>query len=123
MEKPIMLDALKKLPQWVTYKNEVNEKGKPTKVPYQPLQNCQLKADPTNPSDWGTYDDADGAVTLGNYDGLGFVFKKGGCIVGIDLDGWANHVSCVASRSPITPASLCLPIHNHGAPRQGNSVI
>lgn len=77
-------DDLKKLPQWVVWKKETDEKGKVKKVPRNPITG--YGASSTNPETWNTFETVKGVYeTAGTYDGIGFVFNNGG-IVGIDLD-------------------------------------
>jgi primase-polymerase (primpol)-like protein len=75
------IEDLKKQQQFINHKN---------KVPYQPLIDKHLQASTTNPNHWSTFDVAEEAFLFGVYDGVGFVFKKGGGIIGIDLDGCRN---------------------------------
>ncbi len=88
---------LQALPQWVVWRYEAPEKpradGKLTKVPYnaRPARSPQ-KADSTNPATWTTYEQAratfeDSQHWRRPYTGVGFCFKAGGGIVGIDQDG------------------------------------
>jgi putative DNA primase/helicase len=75
------IEDLKKQSQWICHKN---------KEPFQPLNDSLILASTTNPEHWKSYSEAEEATLLGSYDGIGFVFKKGGGIVGIDLDGCRN---------------------------------
>jgi primase-polymerase (primpol)-like protein len=79
--------VLKERPQWVCWRLE-ERKGKLTKVPYSP--ESFEKADSTDLMTWSTFDDAVAALTMGNFDGIGFVFCSADPFVGIDLDGCRN---------------------------------
>ena len=72
---------LKSLPNWVGWKLEINEKGKPTKVPYS---RPGFKASTKDPKAWVNFDDVCNIVSS-KEKGIGFVFDGNG-IVGIDLD-------------------------------------
>jgi len=75
--------TLKKMPQWVCFKLEPNEKkGKPDKIPYDPRTGYRAKAN--DPSTWSDYDTVVNTVLAGQYDGIGFEFGNG--TFGIDLD-------------------------------------
>jgi len=89
-------DELKQLKQWVLWKIEIDDKGKPTKVPYKPNG---LKASTTKPSDWSDFDTV--CKSCKEYNGIGFVFTKEDRYIGIDLDkcivkgeteSWANDI-------------------------------
>lgn len=67
--------ALRRVPRWVCHKR---------KVPYDPAALCR-KASVTDPSTWGTFDQAQTAYEEGNRDGVGLVLAGDG-IVGVDLD-------------------------------------
>ena len=71
---------LKSLPQWIVWKAEPRD-GKISKVPYRP---DGRRASSTNPDDWTTFDRAVSAAS--RFSGIGFVFREGGGIVGVDLD-------------------------------------
>ena len=75
---------LREQKQWVLWKIEkVPGKEKPTKVPYK---NTAQKAASTNPDDWLTFEECKKLLETNQFDGLGYVFKDGKGIVGIDLD-------------------------------------
>jgi putative DNA primase/helicase len=78
-------DALEKLNQWVLWKLEKRNNGKPTKVPYQPNG---MRASTTAPRTWSDFKTCKDNVK--NFDGIGFVFKSNGGIIGIDLDHCIN---------------------------------
>lgn len=76
--------SLQLLKQWVLWKY-VERDGDKTKVPFQ------ICGRPAKANDETTWTDMVSAVNrLGGYEGLGFEFKAGGGIVGIDLDGCRN---------------------------------
>lgn len=73
-------------PQWVGWKYElIPSKTKPwTKVPYSPKHG--RKANHSDPSTWGTFEEAHGQFLKGGFDGIGYVFSKDDPYCGIDLD-------------------------------------
>jgi putative DNA primase/helicase len=71
---------LRELNQWVLWRYEERD-GKPTKVPYQPAS-PNRKASTTDPSTWGTFEDAIAAEA----EGVGFVFTPDDPFAGVDLD-------------------------------------
>ena len=79
-------------PQWVVWKYELDaNKSKPwTKVPYSPRNSC--KASHSNPSTWGTFDEALALYQGGGNDGIGYVFSGNDPYCGIDLDNCRNPV-------------------------------
>jgi primase-polymerase (primpol)-like protein len=73
---------LRALRQWVVWRLEQRgSSGKPSKVPYRI---DGRRASSTNPDDWTTYDRA--LTAMSGFSGIGFVFREGGGIAGIDLD-------------------------------------
>ena len=73
---------LKNCPQWVLWRNEECN-GKVTKVP------CTItgkKAASNNPDTWTDFASAWTRCAHEESDGIGFVFAKGGGLVGVDLD-------------------------------------
>jgi hypothetical protein len=79
------LEALKAIPQWVCYKNEIKADGeKPAKMPKNP--HFGGNASSTNSETWGTFLDAVRAKKRYNMTGLGWVFTEEAGIIGIDLD-------------------------------------
>ena len=90
-----MPNELKELNQWVAWKYEPSPGKKPGKVPYSP-NGC--RANVTNASTWGTYEQIEIEYLYGNYSGIGFVLNGNG-IVGIDLD------HCVIDGQP-TPDAM-----------------
>jgi len=76
---------LKSLPNWVGWKLELNEKGKPTKIPYS---RPNIKASTKNPNAWVDFNDVCNIISS-KEKGIGFVFDGNGT-VGIDLDHCFN---------------------------------
>ena len=68
---------LKVLKQWVCVRND-------SKIPMQALRPEPASA--SDPDTWSSYEDARQAVEAGHYDGVGFVFREGGGLVGLDVD-------------------------------------
>lgn len=87
MNPPLRFDkvpaALSSLHQWVLWKTELRG-DKPTKVPYSVSGGMAKSNDPET---WAPFEDAVDMYERGGYDGIGFMFREGGGIVGIDLDG------------------------------------
>jgi putative DNA primase/helicase len=85
--------ALQARDQWVLWKLD-HRSGKPTKVPYYATvtdDGLQLKkASTTNPATWSTFekiqDDFEIYFSKDMISGIGFVFKEGDGLVGIDVD-------------------------------------
>ncbi len=73
---------LKKLPQWIVWKQEVRN-GKSTKVPYQ--INGEM-AQSNNRRSWSTFQTAARAYLERGYDGIGFMFSRQDTYIGIDID-------------------------------------
>ncbi len=76
---------LKDLDQWVTWKIETDGDGRERKVPYDP-NGGGSRASSTDPTTWGTFDEAILQTENWAMNGIGFVFKDGGGIFGIDVD-------------------------------------
>lgn len=72
---------------WLVYKKELVTKGKNkgriTKVPYQPNG---YKARSTDPNSWTTYDNAQDEAEAGKFDGIGYALTAAQRYVCIDLD-------------------------------------
>src|SRR3982751_4022455 len=86
-------DDLATRQQWVCWKEELNEDGKPTKLPYDPKSsngNGRRKASSKNPDSWGTFQTASSVIEKLGVDGLGFVFTDQDPFTGIDLDKCRN---------------------------------
>src|SRR5262249_30302265 len=85
---------LKTIPAWVTWRYELSEKEKWTKVPYQ--QDGKTHAKTTDPETWTSFERVIGRYEHGRLcapctevDGIGFVLGGHG-IVGVDLDHCYN---------------------------------
>jgi len=74
-------NELRELRQWVCWRYESKDGGKPTKVP---TTIGGYDASSTNPRDWYSFEDVREAA--GQYEGVGFVFSKEDPFCGIDLD-------------------------------------
>ncbi|MFI5329904.1 MAG: hypothetical protein ACHQ2F_02535 [Desulfobaccales bacterium] len=79
---------LKELRQWVVWKYGVDDKGRPTKHPYQPHK-PQKKAKSNDPKTWNTFELTVKEAAKG-FDGVGFVFSKTDPYTGVDLDKCRN---------------------------------
>jgi primase-polymerase (primpol)-like protein len=83
--QPAVPDALIGYRQFVTWRLIPQPNGaKPRKVPYNPITGYQ--ASTTDPTTWADYATALGAVSRGEYAGVGFVFTPDDPFVFIDLD-------------------------------------
>jgi len=78
---------LRTLPQWVAWKRETRN-DKETKVPISPITG--RGASSTDESTWSSYEQACAYVRENRLAGIGFMFKKDGGYVGIDLDHVRN---------------------------------
>lgn len=74
---------LRKFPNWVAWRYEQSDTGKPTKVPYSPVTG--RRADSTNAQDWSKIDDAFAHRIFKKLSGIGFNFSQSP-YSGIDLD-------------------------------------
>jgi len=72
------------LPQWVCWRLEPGDKGRDTKIPYNPKTGN--KASSINPDTWTTLETAQEALRQHGYTGLGFMFTTEAGIVGVDID-------------------------------------
>jgi replicative DNA helicase len=85
---PQQLEELKQFKNWVCFQLEDDPKPDypehKTKIPKSPLYRGNAKS--TDPSTWGTYEEAVAAVKKYGYSGIGFVFSKEAGYTGIDLD-------------------------------------
>ncbi len=102
---------LKNIYNWIRWRLETGDNGKPTKVPYRI---DGRKAASTRQEDWADYRSAVTGAVISNTQGIGFVVNGG--IVGFDLDGcrdpktgdlasWAqNIVDALDSYTEITPS-------------------
>lgn len=75
--------ALAERPNWIVWKS-IRRGDHATKIPFSPLD-LHL-ASTTEPKRWGTLHQAQTALATRDYAGLGFVFKRGDGIFGVDLD-------------------------------------
>jgi len=75
--------ALRGLPQWVGWRY-VERGDKLTKCPINPVNGA--RADSTDPSTWGTFDQAVAAYQSDSLAGVGFVFTMESGFCGVDLD-------------------------------------
>jgi hypothetical protein len=73
----------KQHPNWVMWRLEKTENGKSTKRPYQ--TNGQL-ASVSDPATHTSFENCIKAFEIGQFNGVGYVFRAGTGIVGIDLD-------------------------------------
>lgn len=69
---------LKKIRQWVCWDRVTGRK-----LPINPRGGS---ASSTDPSTWGSYEEVVECMNVNGYDGIGFVFRKGDGLAGIDLD-------------------------------------
>lgn len=77
---------LRQLKQWVCYRIELDDKGRETKIPYNPT--LGVKASSTNPATWTSYETA--VAMVARYSGIGFVFTQADPYTFIDFDNKAN---------------------------------
>lgn len=85
---------------WVTWKAEGNPGEKPRKVPYVPGR-PHARASSTDPTTWGSLDQAIAAFSAGDFAGVGTVLDGTG-MVGVDID------HCVVNGVPDTAALALL---------------
>ena len=78
-------DSLSELDQWIVWRHEQRDGGKPTKVPYQINGNL---ASSTDPKTWSSFDEAVKVwqQNPSRWSGIGFVFSPDDAFFGIDLD-------------------------------------
>lgn len=76
--------AMRSRPQWIVWRYEQREDGKPTKVPYDPKTG--RKASVTDAGTWATFDATGMALQSGRWAGAGYVFTKADPHCGIDFD-------------------------------------
>lgn len=75
---------LRQFNQWIVWRNELDEHGKPTKVPYSVSGH---KASVTDSRHWTNFDLAvQTSLNGGNYSGIGFVLSEADPFAFIDLD-------------------------------------
>ncbi|MBK9442974.1 MAG: AAA family ATPase [Comamonadaceae bacterium] len=75
---------LRALPRWVTWRAEGATGEKPSKVPYA-ADRPRTRASSTDPSTWGTFQQAEASFLEGDRTGVGFVLNGDG-LVGVDID-------------------------------------
>jgi hypothetical protein len=81
---PTALAELRGWPHWVVWRTE-KRKDKPTKVPYQAAKPSR-RASSTDPTTWGTWEQAAVAVDEERAAGVGYVFAPDDEYTGVDLD-------------------------------------
>ena len=79
---PDVLDELKQLRQWVSYKTVERGNNKLSKIPINPNTGSNAQINDLNT--WGSYEEAINSVNKYNLVGIGFVFSNN--YTGIDLD-------------------------------------
>ena len=89
---------LKGLKQWVLWRGRQCG-GRMTKVPYSSAGN---KASSSDSNTWADFGSAAEAYGSGSWDGIGFVFAKGGGLTGIDLD------CCVDPNKELEPKAAAI---------------
>lgn len=99
--------AMREADRWVVWKY-VHRGGKPTKIPYQVNGRPAKSNDETT---WSRYDEAEAAVSQGDYSGLGFMLGDGWAGVDFDnviedgevpkwVDDWIEQLGSYAEVSP-----------------------
>jgi putative DNA primase/helicase len=78
-------DELRARSQWVTWQGHWDEKGKLVKIPHR-VDNPRTTASSTDPSTWGSFEQAFYAWSRGDCAGIGYVFSKDDPYVAIDID-------------------------------------
>lgn len=79
--------------QWVLWRFETRD-GKPTKLPFQCSGKC---AESDNEATWSDFASVERRYQKPGYDGIGFMFAKGGGLCGVDLDGCRDKVTGAVS--------------------------
>ncbi len=69
-------EEIRLLPQWVCWRGD--------KVPKNPKTGCNAQSN--NADSWSTFEEAVNACKVFGFDGVGFMFRKGGGYFGVDLD-------------------------------------
>lgn len=96
-------DELKLWPQWLVWRFEETQNGKPTKIPY-----CARSGRPasvTNPSTWVDFQSCFAALQTGWYSGGGFVLTKGDPFAFVDLDNTEGDAAAFEQQQTIFNAS------------------
>src|SRR5262245_8743203 len=78
------IEELKRIPKWVAWKYEDRGGEKPTKPPINPHTGGY--ASTSNPSTWGTYEQAVDRARCDGLAGVGYVLTDDDGITGYDLD-------------------------------------
>jgi hypothetical protein len=114
---------MKALDQWVFWKSTIRD-GKPTKIPVEVKSGKAAKSD--DDATWCDFISAHNKFDDKKWQGVGFVFKKGCGITGIDLDGcrdpltgkvedWAkNIIEAVNSYTEVSPSGTGVKIFCKG---------
>jgi hypothetical protein len=90
---------LKRHPNFITWRSEIDDKGEPTKVPYTPGTNH--RASTNDPTSWISYEEA--LTRMNGVDaGLGFVFSREVGLTGVDAD------HCVDAAGNAAPWAVAL---------------
>ncbi|MDR3278902.1 MAG: hypothetical protein LBT23_00155, partial [Synergistaceae bacterium] len=89
---------LKSLRQWVLWRG-VERGGQWTKIPYSATGD---KASATDSATWTDFNSALEGHKNGSFDGIGFVFKDGGGLTGVDLD------HCVSNGGELEPNAAAI---------------
>jgi putative DNA primase/helicase len=83
--------TLKTLDQWLIWKLERRD-GKPSKVPYDARTGRYEKSN--DPTTWCGFDTVVKAVGANGYSGIGFAFREGDGLAGVDVDyPWGSPVT------------------------------
>jgi hypothetical protein len=121
------------LRQWVGWRMEMNEDGKPTKRPYNP-KNGRL-ADATDPDDWDEFNAAVAGAKRFGLHGVGCCFSDDDAFTGIDIDncrnpetgviaGWAQAIiNQCASYTEISPSGTGVHIWVRGNLPSGSRCV
>lgn len=70
--------------QWIVWRYEETQNGKPTKLPYNPITGGLASVD--DPTTWTDFDTAVAVAGNGNFSGLGFVLTEHDPFCFVDLD-------------------------------------
>lgn len=98
MPLQLVPQELRQFAQWVAWKFEQTNGGKPTKIPYD--IKTGYRASVINPSTWCSFDEAVAALNSGaNYNGLGFVLTRNDPFSFIDLDNPDNNPEIMQSHN------------------------
>jgi hypothetical protein len=96
-------DEMKHFEQWLVWRYEETQNGKPTKIPY-----CARSGRPasvTDPRTWGSFDTCVTALQTGWYSGGGFTLTKGDPYSFVDLDDTEGDAEAFAQQQTIFNAS------------------